>query len=216
MKEETISRNPRKERILYSSLLVGILLVLWVMMDFVLIKEETFLKSEEYTFLGRTELEVKTRVKLDIKRYQTAPKPEEQVLALVHLLECHYFQLLTRRTGMDRYFDFIKIVLYPSQRVQLKNKTGYTRQVGRYLKRKKNLNIRFIKYELSVPVFRDDVDGMTARVLVKRTMHSTSGSHTEIFLYHFRKHSDNRFYLYFSDDSNGNTRLKLLDQQKET
>ncbi len=191
---------PHLERWLYIFIFVILLAIGWWLSDFVLVKEEVFVRVEAFAFQARTELEVKAKIKKEVKRFQSTPDPGRQICALVHMLECNYYLLYNRNRAMDRYYDFIKLVLHPTQRNQLKDKDSYIRQAKRYLKRKRNLDIQFSGYNISYPRFYNRNGDETAEVLVLRVLNLGKGE--ELFKYHFRKYSDNRYYLYFVKENN--------------
>jgi len=200
----------RKERTVFIILLSVTLLLVWLLYDVLLVKKELFVKIEEFSFENKTPVQIKEKIGSEIKRYQSATDATQQVTALVNLLECHYFEVYRKRKGMKQYYDFIKIILYPSQRVQLKSKPLYIQQARRFLKRKKNLHFRLLKYEVSKPRFSGVDPEVIVSVLVVRTQLTDTGNTLEQFKYNFRKHTDNRYYLYFNDKSSM-LRFKLVN-----
>lgn len=186
-------------------LLAAALLSAWLLFDVILDKDQAFEKGEEFSFEDKLDTEIKDRVNIELQRYESSPDRGQQVYALVHALECNYFLVYNSFRRLERYYDFIKIVLFPLQRRQLKNKKNYLRQIRRYLKRKRNVDVHFSKYEISVPRFRGPEGGETAQLTVIRTIVTGLGRGTspgadtakEIHTYSFKRHSDQRFYLYF-------------------
>lgn len=212
--------NPRKERQerKWAVILLALALAIcWLLFDVIFIREETFGKAEEFSFENKTDIQIRGKIKQEIRRYQSSMKPYDQVISLVHALECNYYLLYNRRRGMSRYYDFLKVVLFPSLRGKLKSKDEYSRQARRYMKRKRNLSLLYARYEISSPRFSsygEEIKNDVAEVLVRRTMKAENSVTGELFKYHLRKHSDNRFYLYF-DDSSTITRYRLLTEISE-
>jgi hypothetical protein len=206
--------KPEHEKKVYIPLLIITLILCWVIYDLVYIKTETFRKAEEFHFGAQTAIQIKDKIKQDIKRFQSSTDMMNQIGALVHMLESNYYLLYNRQRSMSRYYDFIKIVLYPPLRKQLKNKSSYIRQGRRYLKRKRNLEIKFSGYQISYPSISSEIKGNGLEVLVRRLYRSTSGKEDEFFVYHFKRHSDNRFYLYFTDPQSNRIRYKFLEDRK--
>jgi hypothetical protein len=180
-----------------------ILVICWLLYDFVLVKDEIFYRIDEYSFKDKQKTEIKEKIKQEIKGFQSSKEPVNQVRALIHILECNYYLLYNRARRMERYYDFVKFVLHPSQRRQLKDKQGYVNEAKRHLKRKRNLPINFKKYEISRPVFSGPPGSEAAEVLVIRTLTEASGEDQskEFFTYFFQKYKDNRFYLYFKKEN---------------
>jgi hypothetical protein len=171
----------------------------WFLFDVLLVDDETFEKIEEYTFEEKSELAVRAKIRREIKRFESSTGSLDQVYALVHLMECNYYLLYHRFRRLERYYDFVKVVLYPGQRGRLKNKQEYVRQAGRYLKRKRNLDIIIEKYEISRPRLSGDKGEERVEVPVIRQLGAASDTSRtrERLTYHFRRHTDQRFYLYF-------------------
>lgn len=202
--KEDFAQKERRERKRAVVFLALALAVSWLLFDVIFIRQETYGKAEEFSFENKTDIQVREKIKQEIRRYQSSMKPYDQVCALVHALECNYYLLYNRRRGMSRYYDFLKVVLFPSLRGQLKSKENYVRQARRYMKRKRNLSLLFDRYEISVPKFSncdEEENHDVAEILVQRTMKSENSKTGELFKYYLRRHSDNRFYLYFEDGS---------------
>jgi hypothetical protein len=197
MSETAQMKKEKRERKWYILILLLVLAVFWLVFDVFMEKEEVFKKDEEYSFTNRTDLEIKEKIKQEIKRYQSTDDPRTQICALVHMLECNYYLLYNRFRGTSRYYDFIKIVLFPSLRNSLRRKESYIRQAKRYLKRKRNLNFTLTGYEFTVPRFSGQGDETVADVRVRRMLTGESGQDAELFKYRFRKHTDKRYYLDF-------------------
>jgi len=199
--------GPGRKR--YIVILAAALLAVWLLNDIILDKALPFEKGEEYSFEDKLAEEVKDKVNGELQRFETSPDPKQQLYALVHALECNYFLVYNSYRRLERYYDFIKILLFPLQRRQLKNKENYLRQVRRYLKRKRNVDIYFSKYEISAPRFSGPAGGETAQLTVIRTIVTglergrTPGADIakEVLTYNFRRHSDRWFYLYFPGTS---------------
>ena len=192
--------KPPQTHIVYVFILGIILVVCWLLSDFVLVKDEIFNKVEEFSFEDKNQIEVKEKIKKEIDRYQSAGQAKDQVCALVNILECRYYLLYNRYIGLRRYYDFIKIVLYPPQRNQLKDKQSYVDYVNRYLKRKRKLRFDCRKFEVSFPVIHHPHDKKKiVEVLVLRTM--GKDEEKRIFRYYFKQYNDNRYYLYFKRES---------------
>lgn len=172
------------------------LLVIWLCVDFLFIKKETFVMKEEYDFAPRDKFQIRDKIRNEIKRYETSKDGGDQICALAHILECNYFLIYNRDRRVERYYDLVKIILDPSQRVQLKNRQSYIRQAGRYLMRMRNLPLSFNRYELSPDLSGDPEEG-EACVRVRRMMNN-EGEGTYL-KYHFKRHKNKRFYLYFKD-----------------
>lgn len=191
----------------YIFFLAAILMAVWLLYDFILVKESPFAKGEEYSFEDKLESVIKDKVNSELQRYEASLDKDQQVIALVHALECNYFLVYNSFRRLERYYDFIKIVLFPHQRRQLKDKKNYLRQIRRYLKRKRNVNVHFSKYEISLPRFSGPTGGETAQLTVIRTIVTGLGKDTtpdaeitkEVHTYSFKRHTDRRFYLYFTD-----------------
>jgi len=181
-------------------LILGVILVIcWLLFDFILVKEEIFNKVEEFSFEDKNEVEIKEKIKTEISRYQSAEEAAHQILALVNMLECNYYLLFNRHIGLNRYYDFIKIILFPPQRKQLKAKGNYVDEVKRYLKRRRKIKLEYNKYEISYPV----IPGLhekqrITKVLVARTL--DSGKDKKFLKYCFKQYNDKRYYLYFKKD----------------
>jgi formyltetrahydrofolate synthetase len=219
-----------REKKKYISILFLALLLVWVINDFILVKEKVFQTIEQYSFKDKSFVVVKEKVKQEIKRLQTAGnlvnsgagglETADQLLAMVHMTECNYYLLLNRQKSLERYYDFIKLVLYPPQRRELREKSEYVKEMKRHLKRKKNLKIRFTDYTISSPVVTGTPGRETAEVLVMRIMVSApegveveGEAGKEYVMYRFRRHTDKRYYLYFTD-SFFPTRMKLEEAGK--
>jgi hypothetical protein len=204
--------SPEKRK--YIIILALILVTCWLLYDFVLVKDEIFYRIDEYSFEKKQETEIKEKIKQEVKGFQSAKEPVNRIRALIHILECNYYLLYNRARRMERYYDFVKFVLHPSQRRQLKDKQGYVNEARRHLKRRRNLPLNFRKYEISRPVFSGPPGSETAEVLVIRTLTEASGEDQgkEFFTYHFQKYKDNRFYLYFKKE---NHLLKLKHRYRE-
>jgi hypothetical protein len=207
--------KPEQEKKVYLSILAIALVACWLIYDFVLVQTKVFRIAEEYTFGVKTSLQIKDKIKQEVKRFQSSNDLRNQITALVHMLESNYFLLYNRQRSMSRYYDFIKVVLFPPQRKQLKNKSSYIRHARRYLKRKRNLEINFTGYRISEPRISREVEGTGFEVLIRRFFETTSGKQGEYFVYHFKKHTDKRYYLYFTDVGSDYVRYKFLENKKK-
>ncbi|NIM13252.1 MAG: hypothetical protein GTO45_14160 [Candidatus Aminicenantes bacterium] len=214
MADLKIKLNVSPEKRKYIVILALILVTCWLLYDFVLVKDEIFYRIDEYSFKNKQETEIKEKIKQEVKAFQSAKEPIKQIRALIHILECNYYLLYNRARRMERYYDFVKFVLHPSQRRQLKDKQSYVNEAKRHLKRKRNLPINFRKYEISRPVFSGPPGSEAAEVLVIRTLTEANGEDQgkEFFTYYFQKYKDNRFYLYFKKE---NHLLKLRHRFRE-
>jgi hypothetical protein len=192
--------SPEKRK--YIILMALILVTCWLLYDVVLVKDEIFYRIDEFSFKNKHETDIKDKINQEVKSFQSSKEPVNQIRALIHILECNYFLLYNRARRMERYYDFVKFVLHPSQRRQLKDKQSYVNEAKRHLKRRRNLPINFKKYEISRPVFSGSPGSEAAEVLVIRTLTEANGEDQgkEFFTYHFQKYKDNRFYLYFKKE----------------
>lgn len=203
MAELKLKLNVSPEKRKYIILLAFILVTCWLLFDVILVKDEIFYRIDEYSFKNKHEIDIKEKINQEVKGFQSSKEPVNQIRALIHILECNYFLLYNRARRIERYYDFVKFVLHPSQRRQLKDKQSYANEAKRHLKRRRNLPINFKKYEISHPEFSGPPGKEGAKVLVIRTLTEAGGEDKgkEFFTYHFRKYKDNRFYLYFKEEN---------------
>jgi hypothetical protein len=187
-----------------------ILIITWLFFDFSLLKDEIFNKAYGISFNNKTEKDIKEKLKSEKEIYQKAEKEEEQILSMVNMIICNFHLVFYKSISLGKFYDFTKIILFPSLRNQLRNKKNYVNEMKRYFKRMRNLVKSMIRCEVSTPKYIHRNNYRVAEVLVIMT--TDKGAFFKQF--HFRKHNDNRFYLYFLKESR-HLKLRLREYKKK-
>jgi hypothetical protein len=172
--------------------LVILVIGIWIIFDFVLKKETPFTKDSEFVFQEKTLQQIKYFAERTFNDYLSSEENLDQVRLLVNALECNHYLLYANKLKVPRFYDFINIILLPSQRNELKNKTKYVYEIKRYLRRKRNLEIKYLKYEFSKPESLGETDNQYVRIRVTRK----DAENVENLVYYFKKFKQ-RYYLYF-------------------
>lgn len=173
-------------------LLVVLLILTWLFFDFTLRDKAQYLLDFEYSFKSKTLAQVKEFADEELDEYQLSEGSYEQVRFLVNALECHHYLLYANKISVTRFYDFIRLVLFPSQRAELKDKEKYVYEIKRYLRRKRNLDIQYSGYEVSEPVIPENTKDGFVRVYLTRK----NAEGKEYLSYSFKTFK-NRYYLYF-------------------
>lgn len=190
-------------------ILLLVLVLIWILHDFRQTSQETYEKAYSYTFEGKTFQEVDDALKLEGERYMQSESEIVQIHSLVNMMECRHYLLYKNRSSLKKYYDFLKVVLHPNLRHQLKNKKEYTDEIGKFLRRKRKLGIEYLKYEVSMPSFVEVGQTEMAEVFIIRT--TKEGK--EYLKYEFRKHDHGRYYLYL-DNTISLNQLKFKLKEK--
>lgn len=176
----------------YAVGLAILLVIAWVLYDFVLAGSKNFQKAQEYSFEGKTIREISGSLNEEFQRLYSGADETEQIMGFVHLIERNHYLLYRREIRLESFYDFISGILYPKQKVSLRNKSRYAFGVRRYLRRMRKTRYEYLKYELSEPEFYYEDYTRNASVLSVRT--TVEGS-KEYQKYYFREFKD-RYYLY--------------------
>jgi hypothetical protein len=169
-----------------------LLVIAWILYDFLLVGSKDFRKAQEYSFEGKTIREISGSLNDEFQHLYSGVDEKEQIMGFVHLLERNHYLLYRREIRLESFYDFISGILYPKQKVSLRDKSRYTFGVRRYLRRMRKTQYEYLKYELSEPEFYYEDYTRNARVLSVRT--TVEGS-KEYHKYYFREYKD-RYYLY--------------------
>ena len=165
---------------------------IWIIFDYLLKKEIPFTKDSEFVFQEKTLQQIKNFTDSAFNDYLNSQETLNQVRLLVNTLECNHYLLYANKLKVPRFYDFINLILLPSQRNELKNKKKYVYEIKRYLRRKRNLEIKYLKYEFSKPEPVGEPDNQYVRIRVIRK----DAENVENLVYYFKKFRK-RYYLYF-------------------
>ncbi len=179
----------RKEILL---VLGSLLVVLWVVHDFLLVREDKFEGVFGYSFENKTSQEVLKFMEAEARRMLSDVDEREQVIGFANITELNHYLLHTKKASTESYYDFINNILHPKQKASLKDKARYVYQVNKYLRRKRKTRYEYLKYEISEPEFFYEDFARNARVMLVRTTHENKKEHLD---YCFRKYKG-RYYLY--------------------
>lgn len=172
-------------------LLVVFLLISWVMYDFVLVRHEVFHSVSQYSFQDKTPTQIKSSLD-PVGRVMVSGKSEsERILAFVHILERYHYLLYKQEITLQNYYDSIEPVLYPGQKNKLITRNVFIQQVKRYLRRLRQTEYDYLKYEIAEP--RYYYEDYTRNVEV--TLIRTTRGGSEFLEYNFRLYKDG-YYLY--------------------
>jgi len=190
------------------TVLVILVILIWIFFDFILKKETPFTKDSEFIFEAKTLQQIKNHAEKSFNDYLITEESNTQVRLLVNALECNHFLLYANKLKVPRFYDFIHIILLPSQRDELKDKEKYVYEIKRYLRRKRNLEIKYLKYEISKPEPLEEKNNTVLKIRVIRR----NADNNENLVYHFKKFKQ-RYYLYFKKKSDTN-HLPLTQQNQ--
>ncbi|MCK4835526.1 MAG: hypothetical protein KAT17_02770, partial [Candidatus Aminicenantes bacterium] len=125
----------------YRIIIVLIIMVflIWIIFDVIIKKEVQFTKDFEFSFESKTIQQIKNFAENALNDYLTSEKNNTQIRSLVNAIECNHFLLYANKMSENRFYDFISLILLPSQRIELKEKEKYVYEIKRYLRRKRNL-----------------------------------------------------------------------------
>ena len=150
-------------------ILLVVLILVWIVNDLRQARQEVFEKALEYSFAEKSYQEIEENLNLESEHYTRARSDSIQILSLVNMLECRHYLLYENRYSLKKYYDFIKVIIHPDLRYQLKNKKKYTDEIGKFLRRKRKLVIKYLKYEVSMPEFSKNGTIESAEVFLVRT-----------------------------------------------
>jgi len=182
----------------YILLLVLALGLVWYLADTSERHRAPFQAVFAFSFETKPAGQIEAFAKRMIGEYRVSNQRESQIRTLVNALECYHYLVYNGTVGVSRFYDFMRIVLLPRQREKLRDKDEYVTEIKRYLRRKRNLKTRYLKYEVSAPVPRHTKDGERIDVTVLRT----DNRNRELITYSFRKFR-NRYYLVLERDASG-------------
>ena len=180
-------------------ILLAILILIWVVNDLRQGSQGEFEKAYEYFFKDKSYMEIENYLNRENEHYMRARTDREQMYALVNMMEGRHFLLYENRYSLS-----------PELRFQLKNKKNYTEEIGKFLRRKRKIKIKYLKYEVSVPVVSKDGTIEMAEVFLIRT----SKGEKEYIKYDFKKYSNGRYYLYL-DNAILPNQLKFKFKEKQ-
>lgn len=175
----------------YAIVLTSLVILIWIFFDFIVKKETPFNKDSEFFFQGKTLQQIKNFAEKSFNDYLASEENNTQVHLLVNAIECNYFLLYANKLSVPRFYDFINIILLPSQRNELKEKRKYVYEIKRYLRRKRNLEIQYLKYEISKPEQAKNKKNSVLKIRVIRK----NADNDENLTYYFKKFKQ-RYYLY--------------------
>lgn len=189
-----------KSRYRYITILIILVAVIWIVNDFGIREEIQISKDFEFSFESNTLKQIKDHAKSVLDEYYASEDNDVQIRALINAVECYHYLLYANEINVSRFYDFMRIILLPAQRIKLRKKEEYVYEIKRYLRRKRNLNIQYLKYEVSKPVQLDEQKDEFVQIHLIRT----NAENKEYLSYFFKKFK-NRFYLYLkSGRSNTN------------
>jgi len=166
--------------------------LIWIIFDVIIKKEVQFTKDFEFSFESKTIQQIKNFAESALDDYLTSEKNNIQIRSLVNAIECNHFLLYANEMSENRFYDFISLILLPSQRIELKEKGKYAYEIKRYLRRKRNLELQYQKYEVSKPISSKNQKIKFLKIQVIRK----NAEKNENLSYYFKKFNG-RYYLYF-------------------
>lgn len=185
-------RDIHAKRRNYFVILGIVLVVFWIIYDFILMEAKDFEIAHRYSFIDKTTREVGRSMTEESRRLLSGADEEEQISGFVHIIERNRYLLYKNQINLESYYDFIDNILYPKQKNSLKDKGEYAFQVSKYLRKIRRTQFEYAKYEMAKPEFYYEDYTRNARVLLVRT--SVEGS-KEYHTHYFRKYKG-RYYLY--------------------
>ena len=186
--------------------LLFVLLVAWVILQVAFKQEPVYRQLDQFVFTEKSASIVKQKIQTEIDRFRNSDSPTAQIAAVAHIIECSQYLMYEKKLKVEQYYDYMRMMTLPAQRRQIKDKTKYIDDTKRYLRRKRNLYIKYLSYSLSTPQFPagDRAGALEAEVYVLRR----SDKGDETIRYNFRKHKNNRYYLLL-DKSRGGVPFRL-------
>lgn len=172
-------------------ILAVFLLLFWALYDFVLVRPEVFRPVAEYTLGDKTPAQIKRSLEPEGRLMVSGKTETEKILAFVHVLERYHYLLYKQEINLQNYYDSIEPLLYPEQKNKLIARNVFTQQVRRYLRRLRQTEYDYLKYEVAEPVFYYEDYTRNAEVSLVRTTRGGS----ELLTYYFRLYKDG-YYLY--------------------
>ncbi len=176
-------------------MLVIVLVIVWVVNDLRQSQQGEFEKAFEYSFEEKSYQEIEDNLIRQSEHYMRPRSDTDQIFSLVNMMECRHYLLYENRYSLKKYYDFIKVILYPDLRFGLKNKKKYSDEIGKFLRRKRKIKIKYLKYEVSRPLVSKEGTIESAQVFLIRTAKADK----EYLKYDFKKHADGRYYLYVTN-----------------
>ena len=183
---------------LYALLLIVVLGMIWIATDRLMKREETFNKAYEFSFDTKSTRQIEEFSSRNLGEYRFSQQGDVQIRALVNALECYHFLVYNNAVSVSRFYDFMRIVMLPEQRGRLREKEKYVYEIRRYLRRKRNLKIQYLKFEVSEPIQRKPPPDSRVDVMVIRT----DADNRETITYSFQMFK-NRYYLFFPERETG-------------
>jgi hypothetical protein len=187
-----------KKNPVYALILIIVLGLVWYMANRTMKEEEPFTKAYEFSFGTKSVRQIDEFAKRTLGEYRFSQNVNVQLRSLVNALECHHYLVFNNAISVSRFYDFMRIVLLPQQREQLRDKDEYVYEIKRYLRRKRNLNVQYLRYEVSEPIRRQTPSDSWVDVTVIRT----DARNRELITYSF-KTFNNRYYLFFQGSRSG-------------
>jgi hypothetical protein len=189
--------------------LLFVLVVAWVLLQVVFKQESIYRQMDQFVFIEKSASIIKQKIQTEIDRFRNSDSPTAQTAAIVHIIECSQFLMYEKKLKVEHYYDYMRMMTFPVQRKQLKDKAKYIEDTKRYLRRKRNLYLKYHSYSLSTPQFPTGsrAHSLEAEVYVLRK----SDKGDDYIRYNFRKHKDNRYYLLL-DKSRGGIPFRLEER----
>ena len=194
----------------FALVLFIVLIFAWVVNDLRQQTQGEFEKAFEFSFVKKTYQDIEDYLDREGERYSRSTSDTVQIASLVNMMECRYFLLYENQQSIKKYYDFIKVVICPDMRLELKNKKTYTDEIGKFIRRKRKLQIKYRKYEVSHPVFSKNGANEHAEVYLMRITEEDK----EYIKYDFKKYTNGRYYLYL-DNKIPLNQLHFRFKQKE-
>lgn len=186
--------------------LLFVLLVAWVLLEVVIKQEPVYQKLEQFMLTGQNTSIVKQKIQTEIDRFRNSDSATAQIAAIAHIIECSQFLMYEKKLKVEQYYDYMRMMTFPPQRRQIKDKTKYIEDTKRYLRRKRNLYLVYQSYSLSTPQF--PTGGRSSALEAAIYVIRSSDKGDETIRYSFRRHKDNRYYLLL-DKSRGGVPFRL-------
>jgi len=170
--------------------LMVFLVLTWLLSDFVFLRGRVYDRAFEYSFQGKRWRSVRSFIDGQGRIYQNSFRADDQMLALVNIIEGFHYLLYNNRINLETYYNFARMIIVPGQRIRLREEAGYVYEAGKYLRKMRNLEISYLGYAVSYPVYKRGSRRNVADVFVVRT--ALRGR--EFIRYRFLKIRD-RYYL---------------------
>lgn len=170
--------------------LIIFLALVWLLSDFVFLRSRVYDRAFEFNFQNRPWGDVRKFTEDQSAVYRRSFRGEDQMLALVNMIECFHYLLYNNRITLDSYYNLARMIIVPGQRTRLREEARYVYEAGKYLRKMRNLEINYLGYEVSFPMHRPGSERTVADVFVVRS--AVRGR--EYIRYRFRK-VQNRYFL---------------------